>query len=171
MFILNVCLRGKGGPAQSSCKSGQSSPTGLQVPQDLQKWGPRSAQTQLLLHFHNLSAFLHVLQLGLFRDRVGCSPDWLEFSRCVSQGALKLLLPLPSAPECRDHRHAPPWPVYTVLGMKPRASCVLGKHSPNSCTLACFLPSTQLTVLQKAFFDSGHADSIVQTSRGPIFKL
>lgn len=55
LLILDVCLRGKSDPvpvAQSSGKFDQSSPTGLQDPQDLQKPGPGSTQTQLLLFPH-----------------------------------------------------------------------------------------------------------------------
>lgn len=39
---------------------------------------------------------------------------------------LRLLFP-PS--KCRDDRHTLPYPVYMVLGIEPRVSCVLGKPS------------------------------------------
>lgn len=87
LLILDVCLRGESDPvpvAQSSGKFDQSSPTGLQDPQDLQKLGPGSTQTQLLLFPRIRSACLYGLPLGsvsslLFRDRVSHSLGWLEF--------------------------------------------------------------------------------------------
>lgn len=38
------------------------------------------------------------------------------------------------SPECWDHRHVLPHPVYVVLGIEPRTSCMVGKRSVNWST-------------------------------------
>jgi hypothetical protein len=69
------------------------------------------------------------------------------------EAGLKLAIHLPQPPECWDYRCAPPQLVYVtcgflvfvcvcvcvVLGIKPRASCVLGKFSTPSYTLSPML--------------------------------
>lgn len=52
----------------------------------------------------------------------------------VAQNDPELLSLLLIPPKCWDYRHAPLHPVSWVLGMEPRASCILGKHSTNWAT-------------------------------------
>lgn len=68
LFILSVCFRGESNPvpiAQSSGKFDQSSPAGLQDPQNLQELQLESAHTQLLLRLHTAHhPHLYLLPLG-----------------------------------------------------------------------------------------------------------
>lgn len=153
LFILSVCFRGKSNPvpmAQSSCKSDQLSPAGLQDRPNLQELQLGSTHTQLLLRLHTArhptSMFSCLVSTSslFFRDRFSCH---LELTHYIAKGALKLLVPLSSPPECRSPRHAPPCSIYTVLRIKPRASSMLGKRSMNSYIPACFLSFTRLLCL------------------------
>lgn len=147
LFILSVCFKGKSNPVsivQSSSKFDQSSPAGLQDPQNFQELQLGSAHTQLLQRLHTArhptSMFSHLVSASsLFRDRFSCRLGWLELTHHIAKGVLKLLVPLSSPFECWSPRHALPCPVYTVLRIKPRASSMLGKHSMNSYSPACFL--------------------------------
>lgn len=59
---------------------------------------------------------------------------------------LELLTLLPLPLQSWDYRHAPPCPVYAMLGTKPIASCILRKHSTKWAIssvqffLFCFTP-------------------------------
>lgn len=89
--------------AQSSGKFDQSSPARLQDPQNLQELQLGSAHTQFLLRLHTArrptSTFSRLVSASalLFRDRFSCR---LELTHRIAKGALKLLVPLSSPPEC-----------------------------------------------------------------------
>lgn len=57
----------------------------------------------------------------------------LEIAHLV-QASLKLLILLSFLHERWDYRYGPPCPVYVNLTLKPRASCMLGKHSADWAT-------------------------------------
>lgn len=57
------------------------------------------------------------------RDLYSSGWPWTPFVGRTALGYL-VLLPLPY--ECQDHRHALPCLVYAVVGVKPRAWCMLG---------------------------------------------
>lgn len=102
LFILSVCFRGKCNPvpmAQSSRKSDQSSPTGLQDRPNLQELQLGSAHTQFPLRLHTArrptSMFSCLVSTSslFFRDGFSCH---LELTHYIAKGALKLLVPLSS---------------------------------------------------------------------------
>jgi hypothetical protein len=66
-------------------------------------------------------------------EKVSCSPGWTP-TCYVAEGDLELLIILPAPPRWWNGRQALAYIVYTVLMIKLRASCMLGKHSPNWAT-------------------------------------
>lgn len=58
-------------------------------------------------------------------DRDLHSSEW-PWTPFVGRTALGYLVLLPLPYECQDHRHALPCLVYAVVGVKPRAWCMLG---------------------------------------------
>jgi hypothetical protein len=64
---------------------------------------------------------------------------WLQ-AHYTDKGGPEPLVLLPPSPESWDHRGAPPWPVYTVLGMEP-SSLVHARHV--SYLLSC-IPSPNI---------------------------
>lgn len=52
----------------------------------------------------------------------------------VVEDKLELMIPLPPTPSSWDCRHVPSHPLYVVLGIKPRISCMLGELSPDWAT-------------------------------------
>jgi hypothetical protein len=49
------------------------------------------------------------------------------------------LVLLPPPPECWDYRGRAPHPAYAVLGIEPRALCMLGKHSTIQATYPAYV--------------------------------
>lgn len=65
------------------------------------------------------------LRLGLMR------PDWSR-TYYIAEDAFELLTLLPLPAKCWVSNHAPSYPVYEVLRLEPRASCMLGEYWPHS---------------------------------------
>lgn len=63
-------------------------------------------------------------------DRASPIPGWLR-THCEVKDTFKRLILLPLCPDCRDYRHVPAHLVSAVLGIEPRAPCMLGRHSTN----------------------------------------
>lgn len=82
--------------------------------------------------FHFIFSFLLIffLLLFLFWDRVTSIPNW-SWTYYVAEVNLELLYLLPRPLERWDYRHARPYLVYIVLGIEPRASCMLSQYSTN----------------------------------------
>ena len=74
-----------------------------------------------------------------FGGRVPVVSGWLQ-AHYTDKGGPEPLVLLPPSPESWDHRGAPPWPVYTVLGMEP-SSLVHARHV--SYLLSC-IPSPNI---------------------------
>lgn len=64
---------------------------------------------------------------------MSCSPGQPQ-SHYIAKNDLELLIPHALSPTCRDHRTAP-LSIYTALGIKPRSSYMLRKHSSSSAPI------------------------------------
>ena len=76
-------------------------------------------------------------------QRVSCItriPDWSQTHYRAGEYH-ELVIPLPVPPERWDYRDAPPFPGYSVLGIKTRLSCALSKHPTHWGTALAFSSS------------------------------
>lgn len=66
----------------------------------------------------------------LRQGRTSCGSGWL-LTHSVTEDNLRLLIFLPLCVESQDYRLVPTCLLFVVLGVEPRASCMLGQHFTN----------------------------------------
>jgi hypothetical protein len=77
----------------------------------------------------------------ILREHVmSCNSGW-PWIQYINKDILELLILLPQSSKGWNHRCVTLCLVYEVLGIEPRASCMLCKHSSNPATFADIMAS------------------------------